>query len=310
MSLRSNLSNAIMLLESFLNAQESARRSLGKQFPNEEIDLYQDHMEDLFSNLRVLMYYKISPDKLDNLLKINKACPDFKLLNEVNLGLDVFQKIVKNVETLLYEHGQLRSFQLGVSVDEIDRPIPWVTYPALEFLSQFDFSNLDIYEFGSGNSTLFWATIFKSVISVETEKEWYERTLRLKPPNVKISYFDNVVDFSESILKEDQCFDVIFIDSIRYRYEVVLHSIKKLKDGGIIIFDNADWYPNSVKLLRDDGFIEINFHGFGPINGYTWTTSIFLRGIMKIKRLDKKNIPVGGINVSLTDDGPISGQSI
>lgn len=308
MILKSNLSNAIMHLEDFLNAQQSACHDLAKQFPNEDIDLYQDHMEDLFKNLRVLMYYKITPDKLDNLLKINKAYPDLKLLDEVNLGLESFQKIAKNIETLLYKHGQLKSFQLGESVDDFERPIPWITYPALEFLTQFDFSNLDIYEFGSGNSTLFWADICKTVSSVETEKEWYEKTLRLKPSNVKLTYFDNMVDFSESILKENQFFDVIYIDSIRYRYEVVLRSIKKLKDGGIIIFDNADWYPNSVKLLRDEEFLEIDFHGFGPINGYTWTTSIFFREGIKIKRLNKKILPVGGIDVILKDDGPILSQ--
>ncbi len=44
----------------------------------------------------------------------------------------------------------------------------------------------------------------------------------------------------------------------------------------MIILDNSDWYKNTAKLLRDKlDLIEVDFHGFGPINNYTWTTSIF-----------------------------------
>ncbi len=47
------------------------------------------------------------------------------------------------------------------------------------------------------------------------------------------------------------------------------------KDGALVILDNADWYKNTAKLLRDIGFIEVDFHGFSHINGYTFTTSLF-----------------------------------
>lgn len=298
--------NFLELAKKFILIQRKAHSSLKTQFEEEVIDLYQSNPEDLFKNLEVLMYYRITPSRLDNLLKIYKACPNFNLFDEVSLGAESSGKIVKNLEILLYELGQINSLKCGESVNKFGNAIPWITYPALEFLSQFDFSCSHIYEFGSGNSTLFWADRFKSVTSVETEKDWYERVSSLKPPNVKLSYFDKADDFSTSILKEEGCFDVIFIDSIRYRYEVTRHSIEKLNVGGIIIFDNADWYPNSSKVLRDEGFFEIDFHGFGPINGYAWTTSIFFKGEMSLKRLDKKIRPIGGIDVTLSDDGPFS----
>jgi hypothetical protein len=45
----------------------------------------------------------------------------------------------------------------------------------------------------------------------------------------------------------------------------------------MIILDNSDWYKETSKYLRDElDLIEVDFHGFGPINNYTWTTSIFL----------------------------------
>lgn len=39
---------------------------------------------------------------------------------------------------------------------------------------------------------------------------------------------------------------------------------------------SADWYPNTSKLLRLRGdLIEVDMNGFGPINEYTWTTSLY-----------------------------------
>jgi len=51
----------------------------------------------------------------------------------------------------------------------------------------------------------------------------------------------------------------------------------KNRGGVIVIFDNSDWYPKTVEFLRENlGWVQIDFHGFGPINNYTWTTSLFV----------------------------------
>jgi hypothetical protein len=43
------------------------------------------------------------------------------------------------------------------------------------------------------------------------------------------------------------------------------------------------------------GYIEIDFHGFGPINDYTWTTSLFLdREIALEPKSIQPTIPIGG----------------
>lgn len=49
-----------------------------------------------------------------------------------------------------------------------------------------------------------------------------------------------------------------------------------LRPGGLMILDNSDWYPNTAAYLRERGLIQIDMHGFGPVNPYTWTTSLFL----------------------------------
>lgn len=45
--------------------------------------------------------------------------------------------------------------------------------------------------------------------------------------------------------------------------------------GGVLILDNADWLPESSRLLREAGLLEIDMTGFVPIGGYTQTTSLF-----------------------------------
>jgi len=43
-----------------------------------------------------------------------------------------------------------------------------------------------------------------------------------------------------------------------------------------VIFDNSDWYPNAIRYLRQNlGWIQVDFHGFGPIADFTTTTTIF-----------------------------------
>ena len=62
-----------------------------------------------------------------------------------------------------------------------------------------------------------------------------------------------------------------------------------LSDSGMVILDNSDWYSNTSKYLRDSlNLLQVDFHGFGPINDYTWTTSIFFKRNIKLN-------PIGNI---------------
>ena len=47
-----------------------------------------------------------------------------------------------------------RTIDEKVCLDRNGNPIPWYTYPAIEYLSQFDYSRKTIFEFGCGNSSL------------------------------------------------------------------------------------------------------------------------------------------------------------
>ena len=42
------------------------------------------------------------------------------------------------------------------SVDKDGNPVPWYTYPALEYINNLDFKDMSVFEYGSGNGSIFW----------------------------------------------------------------------------------------------------------------------------------------------------------
>lgn len=69
-----------------------------------------------------------------------------------------------------------------------------------------------------------------------------------------------------------------------YREECTKKEVlERLKSKGWIILDNSERYPRMIRKLERMGFVRIDFTGFGPINPYAWSTSIFL--VNKISNL-------------------------
>lgn len=184
----------------------------------------------------------------------------------------------KNLEGLTHnlkdKYGYQHTKALQKPVDINHEPLPWFTYPAIEYLAQLDLSNKSIFEWGSGNSSLFLAKRCRQITSIESSKKWYEYCSQNLLPNQKILLREEA-EFAEAVDESDSKFDLIVIDSMR-RGECAQKSIKHLNSGGLIILDNSDWHPNTSAFLRDNcNLIEVDMHGFGPINAYSWTTSLY-----------------------------------
>jgi len=186
------------------------------------------------------------------------------------------RKQLGNFQILSSQFGQFRTICAWECVDSKGQQIPWYTYPAIEFLKQLDFSNKTIFEYGSGNSTIFWSKICKNIVSVEDNKQWFDKISNSISRNV--TYFfesdkDKYVNLPIALKKK---FDVIIVDG-SYRAECAAVAARCLEEDGFIILDNSDWYEETSRFLRENDFIEVDMSGFGPINNYTWTTSIFLK---------------------------------
>lgn len=196
--------------------------------------------------------------------------------------------VLQYIETVLGGH---KSFECRLPVDPSGNPLPWYTYPAIEYLQQLDFSQCDIFEYGSGNSSRFWSKLARSVISVESDPAWHKTGTESLAANQVLLLKTEVADYANSIHEKDQEFDIIIIDGM-FRYNCTIEAVKRIKPGGFILFDNSDWFPNSCKLLKQNGFFQIDFIGAGPVNSCAWCTSIYLKGQPYIPRLADRDAPV------------------
>ena len=180
----------------------------------------------------------------------------------------------------LKDDGWFRSNREKASVDANGNPIPWITYPAIEFLGKRINKQMSVFEFGCGNSTLWWASRVKEIISVEHDKRWYEKFAPIVPQNVTINYvaLEDGGAYAKKISAYEKQFDIIIIDG-RDRINCVVSALDSIKKEGVIIWDNSDRnkYQRGIKLLMDNGFRKIAFIGMGPVANLKSETGIFYR---------------------------------
>lgn len=176
-----------------------------------------------------------------------------------------------------------RTIDEKICVDRDGNPIPWYTYPAIEYLSQFDYGAKKIFEFGCGNSSLFWANRAQSVTSIEDNLKWFEKWQQeFHHENLDIRWRDEGEIYENAIFEDDTLYDVIVVDGKR-RAECARTAVLKLAPGGMIILDDSDRintsqeYREAVKVLKNADLIQVDFYGFCPMNAYTKCTSLFLR---------------------------------
>jgi len=69
-----------------------------------------------------------------------------------------------------------------------------------------------------------------------------------------------------------------------------------------VILDNADWYWRAGNYLREQGFLEVSFSGFAPINHYVSTTSLFFPGRQTPQANFQAPRPKGGRPLSAEEE--------
>ncbi len=187
--------------------------------------------------------------------------------------------------------------------DGNNSPLPWITYPCIEFLNRLDLSHCNVFEFGSGSSTLFWSQKSCSVMSVEKDKAWFDKVKTSLPSNCTLHHAKTDIDYIDCINKSESEFDIIIIDGA-VRYPCALEALKKISKRGIVILDNTEWYPETAKMLTLEGFSQIDFVGFPPINAFPSATSIFFKSteLINNKLVQHQWAPMGGRYLDAYDD--------
>ena len=174
--------------------------------------------------------------------------------------------------------GWFKSYMSRTPIDRNDQPLPWYTYAASYFIGARLTKDMQVYEFGAGFSTRWYAARTKSVISVEHNQKWIQIKIGDKlPANAELHILEEG-PYAKDILQYSNKFDIVCVDGIE-RVNCSLNIMGAIKDDGVVVWDNSNSsaYAEGYKFLASHGFRRIDFHGFIPICLGAGCTSVFYR---------------------------------
>lgn len=176
--------------------------------------------------------------------------------------------------------GWFNAFDKKQAIDENGKELPWVTYSFIDFIKPRLHNKLRVFEYGSGSSTLFYARLVHNIVSVEHDKDWYNKILSAKPANAEMIFTELCPDgeYSRKAASLNQPFDIIIVDG-RDRVNCCKHSVKALSAGGVLVLDDSERpdYQEARSFLKNQGFKELSFSGISPGLFYLKATSVFYR---------------------------------
>jgi precorrin-6B methylase 2 len=173
-------------------------------------------------------------------------------------------------------------------VTPLDLELPWFSYSAIDFLSKQLRSDMEVCEYGSGGSTLFFAKRTRKVYSIEDNEKWFamvsDRVKQhgLKNVELKLCPFDfkNPTGFEKSEYLHaipNRKFDVIIIDGSEEWNQVrpicFDHAEKFINPGGLIVVDDSWRYP-SLRAKNRAKQHQV-FESVGPCRPGVTSTDIF-----------------------------------
>jgi hypothetical protein len=187
--------------------------------------------------------------------------------------------------------------------DSLKFEIPWITFPAIQYLDRYLNRSMKLFEYGSGGSTIFFSVRVNEVISVEHNVIWFRKLSNhlseKKIKNVKLKVIEpkpeeNAEDiytsgnddyktfsFKNYVVEIDQYpdeyFDIILIDG-RARNGCFIHSLRKLKRGGLLVWDNSERPRYNVKFKEDlYPLRRMELPGPTPFSKYFTLTTVFIK---------------------------------
>lgn len=184
----------------------------------------------------------------------------------------------------LAQYGWRRSVREQSAVDAAGQPLPWIAYPAIDLLARRTTRDLRVFEYGCGQSTLWWAARVATLAGVEHDADWFAKVRAKVPPQVRL-YQVLLVDggdYCRTAARAAQdaggAWDVIVIDG-RDRVNCMRHALAALSARGVIVVDNTDrpQYAPGLDFLHEHGFRQLPLRGMAPIIGHLTETSILYR---------------------------------
>jgi len=199
-----------------------------------------------------------------------------------------------------FKSGHFWSALKSRAVDRRGRALPWYTYPMIEYLSQLDFSDADVLEFGGGQSTMWWCERAKSVTTLESNSAWQAELARRTTGRATVLKVASPADAARRL--GIQNFDVIVVDDGSAsgpggRVDNARTAFSRLKPGGLIVVDNSDaGYTHPISLEANQaGWARIDFIGLVPGSfGVSCSSLLFRDTPARLRPASPPRIELGG----------------
>jgi hypothetical protein len=186
------------------------------------------------------------------------------------------------------QRGWFTSVTARAPVDRDGRPLPLLTYPAIDWLDAVLEPEDKVFEYGMGGSTVWFAGRVASVTSVDHNAEWVQSlrlpanvTARVAPCQGDLLNADAEDQYVCAIDEGDRRYDVVLIDGMA-RLACVAAAHRALTPAGLVIFDNSDKPTNAParQQLADLGYSRIDFCGTRPDgSAFLGCTSVYSRAM-------------------------------
>lgn len=153
------------------------------------------------------------------------------------------------------------------TLDSNGQVMPWYSRDVCAWLDTIDFKGKRVFEYGGGQSTIWYRGQGADVSGVDSDPQWAEMS--------GLKYVTDLIGYTGSI---DGEFNFICIDGI-YRDECFVFALNHLKEGGFIIIDNwkdevcPDW-PETDRLIAELNLIVKSYRQAGHP---TYATAIITR---------------------------------
>lgn len=182
----------------------------------------------------------------------------------------------------LKETGWLTAFEHRQPVDHEGQPIPWVTYSFIDFIKDRISPEFSIFEYGSGNSTLFYSKYAKEVDAVEHDRGWFDNIRQSSAKNATLHFcaLEYNGDYCRKALSLEKKYHIIIVDG-RDRVNCCKQATGALAEGGVVVLDDSERgaYQEGIRFLKAEGFKELSFSGISPGLFYLKSTSVFYKPV-------------------------------
>jgi len=191
-----------------------------------------------------------------------------------------FNSFLRYDNSYLYSTGWMRSLREGKPVDKNGGDVPWMNYPVVRFLKGRLRKDFQLFEFGSGYSTSFYARLVQSVTSVEHDEEWLRVARKIAPENVTLIFKEKDIngEYCRVINSTGQKYDVVIVDG-KDRVNCIKQSIEALMSRGVIVLDDSqmEFYLEGINYAKEKGFRALDFEGLKPTGYEVDRTTILYR---------------------------------